>query len=105
VNKKNKIKLVTIMTNIKLQRAAIASAFDAIIALESAKEEIEDMVEELQNEFDELSEKVQEGEKGQKFQDELSVLEKLSSSIYDAIEDLNTSLVDDVITSLEELTK
>lgn len=64
----------------------------AIALIEDAKEIVEYIKDEEQDKFDNLSEGLQQSEKGQMFEENVSALDDASSQLEEAIDNISTSL-------------
>jgi predicted nuclease with TOPRIM domain len=86
----------------------INSKFDSLVAeaigeIDKEIENLGNLVDELQDEFDDLPEKAQEGEKGTELEESIKAIGEAKSDLEDSKDELEAAPMDDIITKLEEI--
>jgi seryl-tRNA synthetase len=86
----------------------INSKFDAVVAdaigeIDKEIENLGNLVDELQDEFDDLSEKAQEGEKGNELEESIKAIGEAKSDLEDSKDELEAAPMDDIITKLDAI--
>lgn len=106
LSKEHKSTVADIVANIKKGKESLDNAIKEFKSvLDSEGSELEDLKGELEDDFDNLSETMQEGEKGQSFQEKISKIDDICSSMDDIGDKLDVDVTEELLAELDDLAK